>query len=326
MTTDTDSRIEHTHTSLSRTSPGQTHTSTSTTHTSTSLTSHPQASPSHPSQAHTSTGLTSHADMGPVDQVRRGAAPARSRSSFAGDPTSQHSLVRLQREWGHLARSPQALAAVHGWALHIVPFRSLDDVLVAAGLGLHGRAGDRDDELMGQLVRLARDHTLAGRIVLQRLLPGVSSIARRRTGAAHTTVLLDVTDNLLVAAWSVIRTYRVERYPTYIVPSMLREIERRTFRPDRRRRVELVAVGDEVLDGTAAVEPPPTAAHELAELLADAARSGLDVADLELVRRLAAGTSTAALAVERAVTDRTIRNHRAAVVYRLRAVALADAG
>jgi DNA-binding CsgD family transcriptional regulator len=266
-------------------------------------------------------------DPGPGPGTGSGAgtvAPARSWASFASDPASHHSLVRLQREWGHLARSPEALAAARGWALHVVPFRSLDDLLIATGLGMRGRAGDHDDELVGQLVVLARDHVLAGRVVLQRLLPGLAAIARRRTMGAHTTVLLETTDELLAAAWAVIRSYRVERYPTFVVPSMLREIERRTFRPERRRRFEVVAVGDEVLERTAAPEQRPTAAQEIADLLADAARSGLDPADIELVRRLAAGATSAELAVEHDVTDRTIRNHRAAAIHRLRAVALAS--
>jgi DNA-binding CsgD family transcriptional regulator len=233
-------------------------------------------------------------------------------------------LIRLQREWGHLARSPEALAAANGWALHVVPFRSLDDLLIATGLGMRGRAGDHDDELVGQLIVLARHNVLAGRIVLQRLLPGLAAIARRRTMGSHTTVLLETTDELLAAAWAVIRSYRVERYPAFVVPSMLREIERRTFRPERRRRFEMVAVGDEVFERTAAPEQHPTAAQEVADLLADAARSGLDPADIELVRRLAAGATSAELAVEHDVTDRTIRNHRAAAIHRLRAVALAS--
>ena len=248
-------------------------------------------------------------------------APARSSASFAADPTSQHSIVRLQREWGNLSRSPRALALVEGWALHVVPCRSLDDVLVATGLGLRGCPGDHDDEIVGRLVVLARDHALAGRIVLQRLLPGLAAIARRRSRGSHSAVLLETTDELLVTAWAVIRTYRVERHPSFVVPSMLREIERRTFRPERRRRLEVVAVGDEVLARAPAPEQSPTAAEQVAELLAEAARCGLDPSDLDLARRLAAGATSAELAAERDVTDRTIRNHRAALVHRLRTVA-----
>ena len=298
-----------------------TSTTTSTSNrTSTSTSTSNRTSTSTSNRSTTSTDTSTDTSTS-TDPDGRAVRPARSQASFGADPTSQHSLVRLQREWGHLSRSPQALAAVHGWALHIVPFRSLDEVLVATGLGLRGCPGDHDDELVGRLVVLARDHALAGRIVLQRLLPGLAAVARRRTRGSHSTVLLETTDELLVAAWSVIRTYRVERYPSFVVPSMLREIERRTFRPERRRRFEVIAVGDEVLERTPAPEHAPTAAQQVAELLADAARSGLDPADIELARRLAAGATTAELASEHDVTDRTIRNHRAAVVYRLRAIA-----
>jgi DNA-binding NarL/FixJ family response regulator len=46
--------------------------------------------------------------------------------------------------------------------------------------------------------------------------------------------------------------------------------------------------------------------------------------DLVLARRLAEGTTTAQLAAEAQVTERTIRNHRAAMLYRLRSIALAS--
>ena len=49
----------------------------------------------------------------------------------------------------------------------------------------------------------------------------------------------------------------------------------------------------------------------------------MDADDLELVTRLGKGDTTLQIAADRKVTDRTIRNHRAAVTHRLRTVALA---
>lgn len=251
-----------------------------------------------------------------------GLPPAR----LGGDPASRHPLARLQREWGRLARSPRAVAIVRGWQLHIAPFDSLDEVLVAAGLGVVGRPADADDELLGRLVLLARDQPLAGRILLQRLLPGLSAIARRRHPDERAAVVIEAIDDLLAASWTVITTYPIERRQRWVVASLLRESERSVYRGDRRRRVETVLVGDELdeLADADGLHGDPDPADELAELLAEACRRGLDPADVELARRLAAGATPAELAAEHDVTDRTIRNHRAALVHRLRAVALAS--
>jgi hypothetical protein len=234
---------------------------------------------------------------------------------------TRHSLVRLQREWNRLRVTPQAVATARGWRLRVERLDSLDDVLGAAGFGHTDRSADCDDDLVRELLLIARVDPLAARVLLQRLLPGLGSIARRRLrrgGDPMATI-----DDLLAAAWTVICTFPVERRPTFLVAGLLRDAEYHAFRRGQRRRADIVAVAPERFDQSAAPAPTATAADELGELLAEAAQAGLADDDLALARRLAAGATSAELAAEARVTDRTIRNHRTAMLYRLRAFAMA---
>jgi DNA-binding CsgD family transcriptional regulator len=175
---------------------------------------------------------------------------------------------------------------------------------------------------LGDLLAAARTHPLAARVVLQRLLPGLSAIARRHTRVG--TELVGSIDDLLAAAWTVIRTYPIDRRPTFVVAGLLRDCEYHAFRRHRRRKGVFLPVPNERFTDSAATETDD-ARTELRRLLDDAARAGMSTADLVLARRLAEGTTTAQLAAEAQVTERTIRNHRAAMLYRLRSIALASA-
>ena len=252
----------------------------------------------------------------PVTGAVRGAVAA---TTPAG-PT-RHTLVRLQREWVRLNRSPHALSAARSWPLRIERFESLDELLVASGFGQVARAADHDDDLLGDLLAAARTHPLAARVVLQRLLPGLSAIARRHTRVG--TELVGSIDDLLAAAWTVIRTYPIDRRPTFVVAGLLRDCEYHAFRRHRRRKGVFLPVPNERFTDGAAIETDD-AGTELRRLLDDAARAGMSTDDLVLARRLAEGTTTAQLAAEAQVTERTIRNHRAAMLYRLRTIALAS--
>ena len=239
--------------------------------------------------------------------VRSGAAP-------------HHLLVRLQHEWDQLARTPRAVAIATAWHLPLERIDSLDDVLAHLGFGQRHRA-DHDDEAMQRLVELARGDELAARVVLQRLLPGVASIARRRSRSlAERQILLD---DLVATAWTVIRTFPVDRRRHYVTVNLLRDVEYRGFRQHLRRLPPPQARSPHLFDEAASSSTTVSAAQELAELLELAADAGLPHADLELARQLAAGASTSQLARERRVTDRTIRNHRDSLTRRLRELALA---
>jgi DNA-directed RNA polymerase specialized sigma24 family protein len=236
-----------------------------------------------------------------------------------------HILLRLQRDWERLARSRRAVDHAAGWrflALERGPeLTTLDDVLRRTGYGVPLSVDT--DHALAELVRLATTDQLAARIVLQRLLPGISSLARRRAREGQTHQ--DTLDEVVASAWTVIRTYPVDRRPTYVAAGMLREIEYQSFRRATRRLATFIPRPVHAFELHAAADDEPTAAEELDSLLRDAEAAGLDPADLDLARRLGRGESTKEIAAATNVTDRTVRNKREALTYRLRAVALSPA-
>ncbi|MFZ4810992.1 MAG: hypothetical protein ACOYL9_06585 [Ilumatobacteraceae bacterium] len=226
-------------------------------------------------------------------------------------------LRRLQHEWLHLRTDRRSIRAARSWQLRIAPFDSLDEVLVAAGFGPTRPGAHDDDAVLGELVAIAHDDELASRIVLQRILPGVASIARRRARCASHRA--DLTDDLVAAAWTVIRTYPIDRRPDYVAANLLRSIEYEVFRRFERRLTTFIPVPTDTFDVAVDVAPPH-ALVELAAVVRDAHRAGMDGDDLDLVRRLARGESTVEIAAALGLTDRAIRYRRAAVTGRLAAL------
>ncbi|TPW12016.1 MAG: hypothetical protein FD127_2894 [Acidimicrobiaceae bacterium] len=240
------------------------------------------------------------------------------------DP-SRHLVVRLQREWDRLSRSPRSVRRARTWGWQFQYIESLDDALALTGYSRSAseRASARlvdGDEALGQLVHLARHDELAARLLLQRLLPGIAAAARKHSGGSRR--VNDALDEVVAIAWTVIRTFPVERRPRFLAANLLRDIEYRAFVQPWRRMATFVPQPSHSFDLAASPPPPVSATDELAELLDLAEQSGLAHADLELARRLGAGESTAELASACCVTDRTIRNRRDTVTYRLRQVAL----
>ncbi|MFN8023952.1 MAG: hypothetical protein U0Q03_20640 [Acidimicrobiales bacterium] len=238
-------------------------------------------------------------------------------------PTRSHHLLgRLQHEWLRLDRSPELVARARDWQLPVAPFDSLDELVGHCGRGATTSGSHDDDAVLGALLRLARHDELAARVLLQRMLPVLAAFTR---SAPSHHAQQEALHELLAASWTVIRTYPLHREPWYVAADLTRRIRYVAFGRDRRRVDRSEPQPWWVFDLELAPDEPVAPAVELAELLDDARRGGVDLADLELARRLGRGETPAALAAERRVTDRTMRNRRAEVVHRLRAVALASA-
>jgi DNA-binding NarL/FixJ family response regulator len=254
-------------------------------------------------------------------------------------PSSRSLLVRLAREWSALAERPAVLDRAARWELG-VPFRSLDDVVTAAGYwsGREARlaasaeaCAQRGDEacavrdpagdlVLARLLLAARSDDLAARVVLQRLLPGI--VARARVWARRAPGNAEALDELLAVSWSVIRTYPLERRPTHLAANLLRDAEYHAFIRATRRTAVLEPTPPHLLDLPVEFPDRIDPVAELAELVAAAQRSrSLTDRDLRLVRLLIRGTSVAAVAAELEVSVRTVTNHRDALVHRLRQTA-----
>jgi DNA-directed RNA polymerase specialized sigma24 family protein len=192
------------------------------------------------------------------------------------------------------------------------------------------------DAVLAALVRRARDDELAARIVLQRLVPGLVTIAARRArrspgGGREAQALFD---DLAANAWLLIRSYPIERRPRKIAVNLLRDTEYQTcVRWHRLRAATEVAVGhpnDEeaapVTDLMGRRVDQRPSADEVAAVLAAGAAAGVEGADLRLLSSLYLDDRPLAeVAKSMRCTVRTVRNLRALATARLRSAVLAPA-
>lgn len=231
----------------------------------------------------------------------------------------------LDREWRQLRRRPAAVAAANGWAILPTTVTDLQDLLVAVGYRAASEpTGVGRDEQNGRLHRLltvARHDDLAARIVLQRLVPGlVVDLARRGDRDRRRD---DRFEELVGSAWISIRLAHVATDSRCVAGRLLDDAWYRAFKAPRRRRAAQELAVDPNAFHELPDEPDPTAFEELAAIVGEARRRGLDAADVQLIKELVRVESPSRLAAERQVTPRTIRNHRDRAVHSLRRLAAA---
>lgn len=222
--------------------------------------------------------------------------------------------ARLDREWAGLRGRPVVVARARRWALTDRPIVDLDELLVATGFRQRP-AGPAHNEAMRHLLDRARTDDLAARIVLQRILPGLLAVVRRRgwrDGAAG------LFEELIGTAWIAIRVTYVAPDSEHVAATLINDAAHRAFVAPRRRK----SAREVTVDPGAFVEEPDrrtiTPLEELAELVREARQRGLPAGDVDLVRALMQTESTTAVAAARRVTARTVRNHRERAVYRIR--------
>ena len=209
-------------------------------------------------------------------------------------------LDLLDREWGRLAADVDAarrLADVCAVAGGAASLGEVEAYVRAAG------AASADRVLVGLVARAVEGDTLAARVLLQLLLPGVRRLARtwwalgdgdERASAA------------VAAVYDRIRRYPIARRPARIAANVLMDAA-----SDLRRAARATTPGEPMpIDGLAAEDPNP--AIELADVLADAVRDGLVTAeDAELIAASRiAGTPLATIAARRGAKLRTLQWRR----------------
>lgn len=236
-------------------------------------------------------------------------------------------LSRLESEWQALNQRPAVLHRAAGWDLGI-EFASLDEVVAASGF--RPQAGERvcdsgtasaaANEVLRRLLAAARTDDVAARVVLQRLLPGVVATARRWGGHRHGGSM-DAFDEMLSATWMVIREFPTDRRSRQLAASVLRAGEYRAFQQASRRMMVHELTAPNLLDLPVETVVTLDVADELAEVVACA--SSLTEHELQLIELLASGCSATEMAERLKISVRTVRNHRDAVVHRLREAALA---
>jgi hypothetical protein len=233
-------------------------------------------------------------------------------------PNHRYILTRLQREWNVLSRRRSAVDRASAWQLTPRALSSLDELLVLTGLGSRP-AHPASDETLRRLVTIARHDDLAARVVLQRMLPGLSNCAKRNAVGFDTQ--LDALDELLTEAWTVIRSFPIESRDRYVIKNLLRDCEYRAFLKARRRMLVQELTDPADLDRAAVDEAADEPIGIIVELLGRARSAGMSDADVAVVVTLLNTSTVKQAAAALRVTDRTVRNRRESVVRQLRALA-----
>ena len=248
-----------------------------------------------------------------VPSGRRAHPPAPSHR--AQRPDGAGLLARLDAEWAHLRISRRALRTARGWADRyrdhplaavVADLSDLDDIRQATQ-----RTNDPDrpdDAILLALVELARTDELAGRCILQHLLPALIGHAMRYRSFTDKT---DPVGQVVAAAWLAIRSYDVERRRRHVASSLISDAVFQAFR----RHLRLRSQSEQICSPTTFIatphhDEPTTPLDEFVTVLRDARQAGVPSRDLDLLRHLVRVGSPKGVAEQRNVTPRTIRNHR----------------
>ncbi len=222
---------------------------------------------------------------------------------------------RLAAEWSRLRHRPAALRTASSWQIVDGPIDDLHQLLTA--VGYETTRTPATEHRLRRLVDLAADDDLAGRIVIQRVLPGLLAVVRRRRRYLGD----DAFDELLGAAWESIRTFNPDRRPACLAASLIADADYRAFRAPQRRKTAVSSPLDEAEPIADRREPHP--ADELSQIFDEAIHAGLPVADIVLLRQLLDTPTANELAARLEVTPRTIRNRRDRITGRLRDLTIA---
>ncbi|HUS43148.1 MAG TPA: hypothetical protein VMY16_10810 [Ilumatobacteraceae bacterium] len=237
------------------------------------------------------------------------------RTAAVGCPERSSLPERLDAEWAHLRTSRRALHTARSWA-SLYPDHPLGTVVaevtdleqVRQATQRRDRVERSDDVVLLGLVELSRLDELAGRIVLQHLLPALISSARRYRSF---TDRADPVAQVVPAAWLAIRCYDVERRRRHVASSLISDAVFQAFRrPLRARSASEEVTSPTAFAATPCHDGPATALDEFVTMLREAGRAGVAATDLDLLRHLVRVGSPGIVAEERNVTPRTIRNHR----------------
>jgi len=269
---------------------------------------------------------------GPVSPVRTVAGmdivritPPPTPSPTGGPRRSSDLTRRLNAEWDGILADPDVRADLE--RAPIAGHRRLDTLLAACG---GDRSVDHDwaDALLAQVVATGLEgRTLAVRLVLQRALGSLVTIAVRRTnGQPRRRALLF--EELCSTAWIVIGSYPLARRPHSVLANVVRDAEYLTcVRPhrlhDASHRVTLLE--EHVPEVGLRGRRNEHAADELHDLVVGlGGPRGLVEGDLALLHALADGRSLSAIASALGCTDRTVRNRRRRLVTKLQQLSATD--
>lgn len=226
-------------------------------------------------------------------------------------------LRDLGNEWSRLANARSAVRRVNSWGLPNTPVEHLDDVLTLAGFGRDSKDSVADRYLF-LLVQRASTDELAARIVLQRLLPPLISVARRR-GRITVGGFDEALTEVISHAWMLIRTYPTDRRPAKVASNLVRDSEYHAFvKPTRYQRYTIQLCDAESMTHIPAPAVEESAMSILSDLV-DQSSASLSAHSRTILQKLASGMTVEQIAQAYGVQVRTARTWRRTAISELRA-------
>ena len=274
----------------------------------------------------TSSGTAS--DAASVIRMVSIAARSRSGRNRQSDNASPTTAAIMIAAYSPIVTARRTVRKIRSWAAHATAAETaetarFDQLTNAQELidATQRSDGDAGNSLLLLLVELARHDALAGRIVVQRLLPGLISAAAKYRFLSEAG---DPVEEAVGAAWITIRNYDIAKRTRHVAAGLISDAIYLAFRRDARRQVPAETPTEPRLLGERVACPPSPALVELADVVRMARLAGVDTHDLDLIRALVCTGSPSAVARQQCVTPRTIRNRRDRAIRRLQqAVAVA---
>jgi hypothetical protein len=232
---------------------------------------------------------------------------------------SNSPVTKLVKEWQLISSRRREVDAVNAWNLPGTKVTNLDQVLVRAGFNT-ARDDSRGDNYLWQLVKRASENELAARIVLQRILPPLVAIARRRGQIIDGGIDAAISE-VLPTAWTVIRQYPWHRRPNKVASNLVLDSEYFAFvQANRAKKVKMFAVEQGLL-GELVAEPETSEFApqvSLESLITTAISQGIAPRHVEVLRAVANGETASAIAKHYGIAERTARAWRAMAISELR--------
>lgn len=221
-------------------------------------------------------------------------------------------LTSLNAEWRRLAFSRKSRAAVARWAAKYTVLDGLSDLD-----GILRRREDREiaPQVLRALVELAADDELAARTLLQALLPGLVSFAKR-SGVDDVASRID---EMVSLAWERIRTYPLHRGGS-VAANVLWDARSRYWKEHRDRRcvTGLPDTGERIVS-LRSVEEEAIDLFTLSDLVEACRRGGISRSTYELiVRTRLVGTPLRVVANEEGQSYNALAERRRQAEERLR--------
>jgi len=220
----------------------------------------------------------------------------------------------LDAAWRHELASPHLRRRFAAWQETEPALCAFRDLAALLRFLRRGKGSARKDEVLCALLRRARWEPIAGRVVLEAMLPGLKNLAGRLlTDARDREELWSV---LLSSAWGRICAYPVARRPRRVAANLLLDSLHDMLAALSYMRGDPVARAG-TLSSRVVARGEPVGVDACFEAAVSAGAIRPEEAELILATRID-GTSLSVLAVEAGVSFDTLKHRRRRAERRLR--------